>query len=468
MKFISKLIAFILIVTFLILTYMIYQLNLIPTKYFLIIVGILLLFILGLAFKLIRKKTRILSRIFFDIIAIGFIVLSGYGLTYINATHNFMNNILAKGYEIKNYVVVVNTKSKYQTIADLNNQNIGYLTTDTNYSTVSKRIKKNIKFTEQAYNSVDKFTNLVVQDNTSAIILEREYYNLLKEEYTTLNNTKAIKTYKIIVKTDQKAKTKKQEESFIMYISGIDTYGNISSVSRSDVNIVAVVNKDLGKILLVSIPRDYYVKLHNINTTKDKLTHAGIYGINMSMETINDLLDINIDYYLRLNFSTLTKSINLLDGIDVYSDKTFVPSTNKNITIYEGINHMNGEMALAFARERYAYSTGDRHRGENQQAIITAMIKKMANVENITKYKSILSSLDGTFETSMSYDELTNLFKMQLDKKTAWEVESVSLDGTGSMMPTYSMGSRNLYVMIPDEDSVANAKVKIRQYLKNN
>ena len=129
---------------------------------------------------------------------------------------------------------------------------------------------------------------------------------------------------------------------------------------------------------------------------------------------------------------------------------------------------MNGEMALAFARERYAYSTGDRHRGENQQAIITAMIKKMANVENITKYKSILSSLDGTFETSMSYDELTNLFKMQLDKKTAWEVESVSLDGTGSMMPTYSMGSRNLYVMIPNEDSVANAKVKIRQYLKNN
>ena len=127
MKFISKLIAFILIVTFLILTYMIYQLNLIPTKYFLIIVGILLLFILGLAFKLIRKKTRILSRIFFDIIAIAFIVLFGYGLTYINATHNFMNNILAKGYEIKNYVVVVNTKSKYQTIADLNNQNIGYL-----------------------------------------------------------------------------------------------------------------------------------------------------------------------------------------------------------------------------------------------------------------------------------------------------------------------------------------------------
>ena len=127
---------------------------------------------------------------------------------------------------------------------------------------------------------------------------------------------------------------------------------------------------------------------------------------------------------------------------------------------------MNGEEALAFARERHAYSTGDRHRGENQQAIITAMINKLADVSNITKYKDILSSLDGTFETSMSYEELTNLFKLQIDKKINWDISSISLDGSGSMQKTYSMGNRNLYVMIPNEASVSDAKVKIDEYMK--
>ena len=141
-------------------------------------------------------------------------------------------------------------------------------------------------------------------------------------------------------------------------------------------------------------------------------------------------------------------------------------SINKNITITEGMNHMNVEEALAFARERHAYSTGDRHRGENQQAIITAMINKLADVSNITKYKDILSSLDGTFETSMSYEELTNLFKLQIDKKINWDISSISLDGSGSMQKTYSMGNRNLYVMIPNEASVSDAKVKIDEYMK--
>ena len=146
-----------------------------------------------------------------------------------------------------------------------------------------------------------------------------------------------------------------------------------------------------------------------------------------------DLLDTKIDYFVRLNFSTLTKSIDLLDGIDVYSDREFTPWTNKNITIQKGMNHMDGETALAFARERHAYESGDRHRGENQQEIITAMINKMTDKNYITKYKDILTSLDGSFETSMRYEEMTNLFKMQINNNIKWNITSISLDGTGSM-----------------------------------
>lgn len=466
MKFISKVIALILIGSFLLLMFKIYELNIIPANYFLIVSGVILFFVLILIFKLVRKKTTLFSRIFFDVVALLFITLFVYGYTYMNTIYNFMNGILSKEYEIKNYVVVVNQNSKAKKINDLNNQEIAYLASDNNYNSVKKRIEKTIKYKEKSYTSVDLFTKTIENNYNNALLIEEEYYNLLKEE-NTLTNTRVIKTYKIIIQKEIKKTNKDEETPFILYISGIDTYGKITSVSRSDVNILAFINPKKEKILLVSIPRDYYVKLHNTTGNQDKLTHAGIYGIDMSMSTINDLMDIDIDYYLRINFSTLTKSIDLIGGIDVYSDKTFTPESNKNIVIKEGINHMDGQMALAFARERYAYASGDRHRGQNQQAIIEAMINKMTDIENINKYKAVLTSLDGTFETSMSYEELTDLFKMQIAKRIKWDIESISLDGSGAMRPTYSMGSKNLYVMIPNIDSINSAKLKIDECMSN-
>ncbi len=468
MKFISKLNGFVLIIVFLILMYMIYSLNLLPFKYFIILGSILLLFVLLFVFKLIRKKTGLISRIFFNILSICFIIGQIYIMTYIDATHDFMKSIAAKNFEKVTYDVVVNSNNNINDIGNLYNKDVGYLESDKNYPIVKLKIRNDVKYKDKKYNDVDNFIKTISTGNINAVILEDSYYELLKEENTNLStNTKVIKQYKIVVKKDNKKKaTTLNKDSFLLYISGIDTYGKIATVSRSDVNLLMAVNKSKGKILLVSIPRDYYVQLYNTTGVKDKLTHAGIYGIDTSIKTIDNLLDTKIDYYARINFSTLTKTIDLLDGIDVYSDKAFTPTSNKSVYINEGINHMDGETALAFARERYIYSTGDRKRGENQQAIITAMIKKMSNVEYITKYKDILKSLEGTFETDMEYKEMTNLFKMQLDKKTNWQIDSISLDGTGARKPTYSMGSRNLYVMIPDEETVNNAKVRLNEYLK--
>lgn len=469
MKKISKLNGLILTIVFLVLMFMIYQLNLLPVRYFLIIGGILLLFVLLFDFKLIRKKTGFISRIIFNLFSIGLIVLCIYLMTYINATNNFLKGVVADNFEEVTYDVITNANGSLSRMGDLYQREMGYLKSDKNYSLVKFKIRQDVKYKEKKYDSVDLFEQAIETGHVDSVVMEDSYYKMLQEEYSDLeNNTQIIKQYKIIVKKEKEKKKKKStsQEAFLVYISGIDTYGNISSVSRSDVNILAAVNPSRQKILLVSIPRDYYVKLHNTTGIKDKLTHSGIYGIDTSMETINDLLDTKIDYFIRLNFSTLTKSIDLLDGVDVYSDKTFTPSANKKITITEGMNHMDGETALAFARERHAYSTGDRHRGENQQAIMTAMIKKMTTPVYITKYKDILTSLDGTFETSMRYEEMTELFKMQIAKKIDWNIESISLDGRGSMAPTYSMGSRNLYVMIPDEETINQAKIKIKEYLE--
>ena len=465
MKKISKLNGLILIGVFLVLMYMIYNLNILPFRYFLIIGGILLLFVLLFVFKLVRDKTGFISRILFNILSIVFIAGQIYLMTYINATKDFMNSLVAKNFEEVTYDVVVNSNGSMDHMGDLYNKEVGYLESDKNYKLVKFKIRQDVKYKEKKYKEVDNFVEDITMGNVNGVIVEDSYYSLLKEEDADLSlNTKIIKQYKIIVKKGNKKKVKSTStEPFLIYISGIDTYGQISSVSRSDVNILAAINPKTGKILLVSIPRDYYVQLHNTTGIKDKLTHAGIYGIDTSMETINDLLDTKIDYFIRLNFSTLTKSIDLIDGVDVYSDKDLQLG---KIKINQGMNHMDGETALAFARERKSYATGDRHRGENQQAIITAMIKKMTSKEYITKYKDILTSLEGTFETSMTYDEMTDIFKMQISKRIDWQIESISLDGTGSMQPTYSMGSRNLYVMVPDEATVNNAKDKLNEYLE--
>lgn len=465
MKIIGKILSFILMALFIITMYLVYRLNVLPLKYFLIVGIVLLLVIFILCFKLIRKKTKFFSRIFFSVVAIIFIGVIYYILTYINATYDFMNSMVLNNFETITYDVVVPNSSNIEKVKELKNSSISYLESDSNYSKAKLLLRKDINYQENPCKNINSIISSF--ENSKALFIEDSYYNLLKEEYDFVKDTKVIKTYKLIVKKDKKTNSSTTSKPFIIYISGIDTYGKISSVSRSDVNIVAVVNPALEKILLVSIPRDYYVKLHNTNGYNDKLTHAGIYGIDMSVNTIEDLLDINIDYYLRLNFSTLTKSIDLLDGVDVYSDITFNPTTNPSLTIYQGLNHMNGEEALAFARERYAYQTGDRHRGENQQAIIEAVIKKLSNPKNITKYKDILNSLDGTFETDMSYKDITNLVKLQISKNIDWNVTSISLDGKGSMMPTYSMGERKLYVMIPDEETVVNAKNKISKYMES-
>ncbi len=252
----------------------------------------------------------------------------------------------------------------------------------------------------------------------------------------------------------------------VFYISGSDSRTGVSSVSaRSDVNMIAVVNPTTNKILLVSAPRDYYIQLHGTTGLRDKLTHAGVYGIDMSRQTMEDLLDISVNHTIKVGFDALITIVDALDGIDIYSDCA-LSLLNGRCNLAKGTQHVNGECTLAFSRERYSYETGDRQRGQNQQQVILKILKKATEPAYLLKLPEILSVADGLFETSLTYTEIIGIIKYQTLSNTNWNLESITLDGIGAMLPTYSAPSQELYVMIPNEDSISAARNKITEYLK--
>ena len=250
---------------------------------------------------------------------------------------------------------------------------------------------------------------------------------------------------------------------FTFFISGIDTSGAISTVSRSDVNIVVTVNPKTYEVLLTTIPRDYYVRLHGTTGYKDKLTHAGIYGIDKSVSTVEDLLKINLNYYVRVNFDSVTKLVDELGGISIYSDKAL-----NFCNIKKGYNYLDGKCALRFARERHSYDSGDRHRGENQEEVIKAIINKVSSSSTIlTKYSSILSNLQDSFETDVSSDTIKKLINLQASNMPKWNVKTLNLNGYDSHNYTYSYNSGSmLYVMEPDVNTVNKASSVINGMLK--
>lgn len=246
---------------------------------------------------------------------------------------------------------------------------------------------------------------------------------------------------------------------YVVYISGIDTYGDVSIVSRSDVNILAVVNPQTKKILLVNTPRDYFVQLHGTTGRKDKLTHAGIYGIDMSKNTMQDLYQTKIDYTIRVNFTSLIKIIDALGSIEVQSDQPF---TADGFDFRAGANTLNSQQALSFSRERHSFTAGDRQRGKNQQKVIEAIFTKAAQPEIILNYQSILSTLGDSFQTNASRQEISNIIRQQLGSASQWQIQSIGVDGIGATSSTYSTGAQPLYVMEPDQASIDTAIAEIR------
>lgn len=448
-------------------SYNIFKINIVPTKYLIIGYGGLLLILLILLWIVLSKKNKLIKSIAFFIMTIMSLGL-GYATYYLNHTYHFLNNAQT-GYDTLAYSVVVLKNSAYDDIHALKNRIISYL--DDGYKEdVQKELSAKITYTESLSSDFSTLPELLLHSQVDSIVLEDSYLTLAYEEIEGFEeNTKTIYTFEVRVKSHKEESTVNViEEPFILYISGIDQYGNVNSVrGRSDVNQLVVVNPKTHHILLVNTPRDYYVQLAGTTGLKDKLTHAGIYGIDKSIQTLENLYDIDIHYYLRVNFNTLIQVVDVIGGIDIYSDSSFTCWTNRKVHVEKGWNHFNGEQALAYARERHAYLTGDHHRGANQQQVITAIIDKVTKSSVlISKYSSILNALDGSFQTDVPIETITSFIKYQIDKIPTWTVESIAVTGYNSMNYTYSMGTRyQLYVMEPDYDSIENVKKRMNEVL---
>lgn len=441
------------------------KLNLLQSwQFFAVLITLISIFCFNLYKLVISKRAGLIIKIVCAIVAIALIVAGSFGYKYARQTINFVEQITGAHYETQTYQVRVLKNSSYKEVSQLSRQHIGLLDTNPNLSNTQKALKNAVDFKAKKYSEIGSMIAAIYDFNVAAIVINQSYLDFLEEaDNKFVDESTSIYEFEVRMDApDNRKPVNVTTEPFILYISGSDSRGAITETARSDVNILAVVNPKDFKILLVSIPRDYYVQLHGTTGTKDKLTHAGIYGIDMSKTTIEDLLDIKINYTIKVGFTTLTKVVDAVDGIDIYSDTAF---KRGNCTFIQGNQHLNSECALLYARERYSYSSGDRHRGQNQQQIITALIAKISDPHYLVRYSKILESAQDSFESSLSFDEITSFARYQLSELRTWKVESISLDGTGAMMPTYSMGAQLLYVMQPNVNTITNAQKKINDYL---
>lgn len=451
-----------------ILLFNVFKANVLNTLYLSIIAAVIVLLFAFTTFKLIRKKTKTPMRVICIILSI--ILSAGYivGTVYLSKTISFLEKITTqKEYATESYSILVLKSSEYKDIQDLKDKNIAFIETNAHAELAKSKLSETINFNPTDEQNLGTIITSLTANSVDAIVLSDAHLGIVQDEQKEIyNSIEIIFTFTIEFKLENASNDINiANEPFILYISGNDTRGALSDLGRSDVNMLVVINPETGKILLVSIPRDYYVQLHGTTGIKDKLTHAGIYGTEMSRMTLEDLLGIKIDYTAKVGFNTVIKVVDAIDGVDIDSDTAFTAWTDQGCHITTGIQHLDGRCALAFARERYSYASGDRHRGENQQAVLTAIFEKITKPEYLIGYPNILAALENDFITTFTYNQITEFAKKQLDTLKKWDIESISVDGTGSMQPTYSMGDQLLYVMIPNESTIATAKEKINAVL---
>ena len=441
-------------------------LDIIPSNYYIPLIIILIVISIILNFFLIYKfKNKFLKaiKVFLTIISIIIVLVYSTFIYYLNKTMNLFENISIIKEEVSYYYIVVLDTSIYQEPSDLYEKKLAY------YETTDKEVIDSLKLSLEYTTTKDiaKLKDSLYNQEVDAILISDIIKNKYEEDDESYsNNTRIIKTIEIKKSIEDITKRVSIKNTpFNVLISGIDAYGDINQTSRNDVNIVATINPNTNEILLTSIPRDYYVQLHGTTGYKDKLTHASYYGINMAVETIEDILDTDINYYVKVNFTTVVDLVNEIGGIDVYADQDVNIGTCK---IKEGYNNLDGKCALAFSRERHSYADGDRHRGRNQQQVIIAVFNKLTSGTTLlTEYTNILSVLDGKFATNMDTKEITDYIKYELNDLKNYTIKTTQLDGYGSMGETYSYPGQDLWIMIPYEETIDNAKNLINKVLNN-
>ena len=441
--------------------------------------------------KKVKKKKRILLFITF-IVSILYIA----GFFILLNVYNSMNNLFKNESSIS-YSVLVNKGSNYKKISDLEDKIVGYYEEDKYSDLAEKKLRKSVDVEFIGYSSIEELKYALRNEDIDSIMIMDSYLDINNnneeseeveevtdvEEIDTNNDilekiedfdkkTKVIFTFKINIDNSKKTKSiDLKKGSFVVYVSGEDSYSSeVNETSRSDVNMLMVVNLKTKNVLLLSIPRDYYIKIKS-KGTYDKLTHISLYGSEEAANSLGDLLDVDVDYYVKFNFTTFMKATEYLLPLDVYSDYDFTTSVyDRTIgdcyTFSKGYNHItNGKMALQFVRARKNFAQGDRQRGINQTRFLRAVINKSTSPSVLLKYNKILESLEGTFLTNIDNESIINIIKYVLNHNGKFNISSMALDGSDAHRSTYSGGSTPLYVMIPNNKTIEDAKVAIQAVL---
>lgn len=446
-------------------------LNMLPTGTNVILLVVLLALTVLIIKLLSSRKEHTAQRKVGTIISIVMIIILGIGTFYLFSTYSLFNKASNGDGQYEIYDVVALKDGSYKKVKDIDGQAV-FVSKNLSetYEKAKIELSKEVDVNYKEAASQTELKNALVdgsgKEKDNIIFLSDSSYEMLCE-YSEDFEDKTRVIYTVSIKLESKDTAKRvgiTDTPFNVYITGIDTYGGINKVSRSDVNMIMTVNPRTKEILLTSIPRDMYVTLHSYGAL-DKLTHSGIYGVDETTQTVEDWLELDINYYIRVNFTSLQDIVDVLGGVDVESEYAFSSSVS-DYSYVKGINHLDGEAALFFARERKSFEEGDGERIQNQQRVLKAIIEKITGSSVIlTKYTSILNAVDDEIQTNMSQSDISALVKMQLKDLGEWDIQSISIKGKGTMAPTYSMGSRNLYVAIPDDGSVKAAQDAIYEVM---
>ena len=474
---ILSLVALVILVLFIV---FLKKLDVLPNRYFYLIVCVLSVLELIFLFFAFNKRTKAWLLVVLSILFVLIVGVEGYGVYKLNETYHFIDIGLRVEETVDYYYIVANKDSSYSKLADIENKVLYYYNDEEDIDKLKQSVNKKVNVIMDQVDNYSELIGMIDKDKEKVILIsESSYETIADNEQENNTNTERVEKYKIIDKIEIVKKIENQNtrdditsKPFIIYLSGIDTRsGKMPSKSLSDVNMFIVVNPKTRKILMVSVPRDYYVQLHGKDGAKDKLTHAGMNGgVKLSKATMEDLLGVEADFYVRVNFNAVIKLVDAVfpNGMTINNDQKYSFScyTDRSCVFKPGNNTVNGKCALAFARERHAYAEGDRHRGENQQQVIQLIVNKLSSTKSLlTNYDKIMKALEGTFDTSLSTNNITSFIQFQLDDMRGWEFETQNLDGSNSMAKTYSFPKQDLYVMVPNQKTVEKAKQKIQEYL---
>ena len=437
-------------------------LGMLPMKY-ITLAGLVLLclWLVCVLSQVNRKKSGILGKVY------GIFMIAGLsvGVFYIAKTTNLIGQISGNAFKTEKVVVAVLDSDPAEKLEDAAEYQFGIQfdkgadTMESALATISEELGQDVETIQ--YDNLKGQAEALYSGEVQAIVYNTAYSNVIEselEEYgekaRVIYSTQAKVSLNVSQGTDDSLTTK----PFTMYISGLDVYEDtVDQGQRSDVNIIAVVNPKTHQILLVTTPRDYYVTIPGVSEGMyDKLTHAGSYGIDTSMATLGELYETEINYYAQLNFTALIEIVDILGGLDVVSEYAFTTSEDSGyvMDVQEGENHFNGVQALAFARERQNVEGGDLQRGKDQQAVITAMIKKMLSPTMLLKANSILETVGRNVETNVSQEQINALIRYQLSKNPQWSILSLSAEGETGEDACYSAGGEILSVVYQDEESI--------------